>query len=86
MNILNLIEKHKDFPFLNANYNISDYVLINLYWLKYIQNYINQSEKLSLQAKKQIETYNFENIIQSIWVTLNFLLIFLNIALFWRKK
>lgn len=51
-----------------------------------VQNYINQSEKLSLQAKKQIETYNFENIIQSIWVTLNFLLIFLNIALFWRKK
>lgn len=51
-----------------------------------VQNYINQSEKLSLQAKKQIESYNFENIIQSIWVTLNFLLIFLNLALFWRKK
>lgn len=44
MDILNLIEKHKDFPFLNANYNISDYVLINLYWLKYIQNYINQNQ------------------------------------------
>lgn len=51
-----------------------------------IQNYINQSEKLSLQAKKQIEAYNFQNIVQSIWVTLNFLLIFINICLFWRKK
>ncbi len=51
-----------------------------------VQNYINQSEKLSAQAKKKVESYNFQNIVQSIWVTLNFLLIFINVSLFWRKK
>lgn len=51
-----------------------------------VQNYINQSEKLSEQAKKQVETYNFENIQLGIWVTLCILLIFLNLSLMLRKK
>lgn len=51
-----------------------------------VQNYIIQSEKLSEQAKKHIETYNFENMQMGIWVTLCFLLMFLNISLLVRKK
>lgn len=51
-----------------------------------VQNYIIQSEKLSEQAKKHVENYNFENIQLGIWVTLCFLLIFLNVALMVRKK
>lgn len=51
-----------------------------------VQNYINQSEKLSGQAKKYIEAYNFENIQLGIWVTLCFLLIFLNLSLLLRKN
>lgn len=50
------------------------------------QNYIIQSEKLSEQAKKHVETYNFENMQMGIWVTLCFLLMFLNISLLVRKK
>lgn len=51
-----------------------------------VQNYIIQSEKLSEQAKKYVETYNFENMQMGIWVTLCFLLMFLNISLLVRKK
>jgi len=51
-----------------------------------VQNYINQSEKLSKQAKKQIEDYKFENIQQGIWIALVFLLIFLNLVLMLRRK
>ncbi len=51
-----------------------------------VNNYINQSEKLSGKAKKQIDVYNFENIKFGIWVTLNLLLLFINIILFFRKK
>lgn len=51
-----------------------------------VQNYIIQSEKLSEQAKKHVENYNFENIQLGIWVTLCFLLIFLNVALMVRTK
>lgn len=51
-----------------------------------VQNYIIQSEKLSEQAKKHVETYNFENMQMGIWVTLCFLLMFLNISLLVRKK
>jgi hypothetical protein len=51
-----------------------------------VQNYIIQSEKLSEQAKKHVETYNFENMQTGIWVTLCFLLIFLNVSLMLKKK
>lgn len=51
-----------------------------------VQNYINQSEKLSAIAKKEIEEYNYENMFSGIWVTLNLLLIFLNLVLILRKK
>lgn len=51
-----------------------------------IQNYINQSVKLSDLAKKQVEAYNYENIKVGIWVTLDFLLLFLNLVLLVRKK
>ncbi|SEM12564.1 hypothetical protein SAMN05421856_101246 [Chryseobacterium taichungense] len=51
-----------------------------------IRNYINQSVKLSDLAKKQIEAYNYENIKVGIWVTLDFLLLFLNLMLLMRRK
>lgn len=50
------------------------------------RNYINQSVKLSDLAKKQIETYNYENTKVGIWITLDFLLLFLNIILLIRRK
>ncbi|WPO82032.1 hypothetical protein SD427_14840 [Chryseobacterium sp. JJR-5R] len=51
-----------------------------------IQNYINQSVKLSDLAKKQVEAYNYENIKVGIWIALDFLLLFLNLVLLVRKK
>ncbi len=51
-----------------------------------VQNYINQSVKLSGIAKKEIETYNQENTKLGVLITLNFLLLFLNLSLFLRKK
>lgn len=51
-----------------------------------VQNYIIQSSKLSDMAKKQIEAYNHENVKLGIWITLDFLLLFLNIMLFLRKR
>ena len=51
-----------------------------------IQNYINQSLKLSDEAKKQIEAYNHENTKLGIWVSLDFLLLFLNLVLLVRKN
>jgi len=51
-----------------------------------VQNYINQSVKLSETAKKQVEAYNYENIKLGIWVSLDFLLLFLNLVLLLRKK
>lgn len=51
-----------------------------------VQNYINQSVKLSEIAKKQIEEYNYQNTKNAIWVTLDFLLLFLNIVLLIRRK
>ena len=45
-----------------------------------VNNYIIQSEKLASQAKKQIEAYNFDNIQMGIWVTLDLLLIFINVV------
>ncbi len=51
-----------------------------------VQNYINQSVRLSETAKKQVEAYNYENIKLGIWVSLDFLLLFLNLVLLLRKK
>ncbi|GAB0156026.1 hypothetical protein CHRYSEOSP005_12880 [Chryseobacterium sp. Alg-005] len=51
-----------------------------------VQNYINQSAKLSDKAKKQVETYNNQNIKLGVWVTLDFLLLFLNVVLLLRRK
>lgn len=51
-----------------------------------VHNYINQSVKLSDIAKKRIEEYNFKNTKNAVWVTLDFLLLFLNIVLLTRKK
>lgn len=51
-----------------------------------IHNYINQSMKLSDTAKKQIEAYNHENVKYGIWVTLDLLLLFLNLVLLLRRK
>ena len=51
-----------------------------------VNNYINQSAKLSETAKKQIEAYNYENVKLGIWVTLDFLLLFLNLVLLLRIR
>jgi len=51
-----------------------------------VQNYINQSLKLSDEAKQQIDAYNHENIKLGIWISLDFLLLFLNLILLLRKK
>jgi hypothetical protein len=51
-----------------------------------VQNYINQSLKLSEAAKKQIDTYNYENTKLGIWVALDLLLLFLNLVLILRKN
>ncbi|WP_431610975.1 hypothetical protein [Chryseobacterium sp. 'Rf worker isolate 10'] len=51
-----------------------------------VQNYINQSMKLSEVAKKQVEAYNYENTKLGIWITLDFLLLFLNLVLLLRKN
>ncbi|WP_228444951.1 hypothetical protein [Chryseobacterium echinoideorum] len=51
-----------------------------------VQNYINQSEKLSAIAKKEVENHNYESMQLGIWVTLCFLLIFLNLGLLFKKE
>lgn len=51
-----------------------------------VQNYIIQSEKLSAIAKKEIEEDSHQNMLMGIWVTLCFLLLFLNFVLLIRKK
>ncbi|WP_312507943.1 hypothetical protein [Chryseobacterium culicis] len=51
-----------------------------------VQNYINQSMKLSEIAKKQVDAYNYENTKLGIWITLDFLLLFLNLVLLVRKN
>lgn len=50
-----------------------------------VQNYINQSISLSDKAKKEIEVFNYNNIKESIWMILDFILIFLNLALLLRR-
>ena len=49
-----------------------------------VQNYINQSAKLSATAKTLIDDQKFENIKTSVWITLDLLLLFLNLALLFR--
>ena len=51
-----------------------------------IQNYINQSQKLSDIAEKQIEVLKFENTKTAIWITLDLLLLFLNVVLLFKKS
>ncbi len=51
-----------------------------------VQNYINQSEKLSTIARKEVEAHNYENMQLGIWVTLCFLLIFLNLGLLMKRN
>lgn len=51
-----------------------------------VKNYINQSVKLSEIAKRQVEAYNYENVKLGIWVSLDFLLLFLNLVLLLRVK
>ncbi|WP_142717679.1 hypothetical protein [Chryseobacterium rhizoplanae] len=51
-----------------------------------VQNYINQSMKLSESAKKQVDAYNYENTKLGIWITLDFLLLFLNLVLLLKKN
>ena len=51
-----------------------------------VQNYINQSMKLSDAAKKQVDAYNYENTKLGIWIALDFLLLFLNLVLILRKN
>lgn len=43
MNTLKVIEGHEGFPFLNANYDLNDYVLINLFWIQYISKFLDLS-------------------------------------------
>ncbi|EJL74872.1 hypothetical protein [Chryseobacterium populi] len=51
-----------------------------------VRNYINQSVRLSDLAKKQVEAYNYENVKLGIWVTLDLLLLFLNLVLLLRVR
>ena len=51
-----------------------------------VQNYINQSEKLSEIAQKEIEEDNYQNRLMGIWVTLCFVLLFINVVLLFRKS
>jgi hypothetical protein len=51
-----------------------------------IQNYINQSVKLSEISKTLVADLKFENMKTAIWITLDLLLLFLNIALLVRKS
>lgn len=50
-----------------------------------IQNYVNQSLKLSDRAKKEINALHSHNISLSIWITLCLLLLFMNFVLLFKK-
>lgn len=50
-----------------------------------VRNYINQSQKLSENARIFIEELKAENMKTAIWITLDLLLLFLNFALLFRK-
>lgn len=51
-----------------------------------VQNYINQSQKLSEKAAGEVEQYQKSNNTVAIWITLSLLLIFLNSVLLLRKR
>lgn len=51
-----------------------------------VRNYIVQSAKLAEIAKTRIDDLKFENIKTAIWLTLGLLLLFLNLALLFRKE
>ncbi|NAW51320.1 hypothetical protein GNY06_07985 [Elizabethkingia argentiflava] len=51
-----------------------------------IRNYINQSHRLSDMGVKAVSAYVDDTVTDAIWVTLDLLLLFLNIALLLRKK
>lgn len=51
-----------------------------------VKNYINQSVKLSEISKTLIADLKFESMKTAIWITLDLLLLFLNIALLFRKS
>lgn len=50
-----------------------------------VKNYINQSAKLSEIAKNEISKMKLKNMRTSIWITLDFIFLFLNIILLLRK-
>ncbi|WP_234108920.1 MULTISPECIES: hypothetical protein [Chryseobacterium] len=51
-----------------------------------VRNYLNQSVKLSEIAKSQISEAQLEAGKTSVWITMDLLLIFLNLGLLFRKK
>ncbi|MEC5393864.1 hypothetical protein [Bergeyella sp. RCAD1439] len=51
-----------------------------------IHSFINQSVRLSETASRQVDRYRAEHMSLSVWVTLSFLLMFLNMMLFFMKK
>ena len=51
-----------------------------------IQTYLNQSEKLSAIAQTKIDELQIENSKNAIWITLDLLLLFLNIVLVFKKR
>jgi hypothetical protein len=51
-----------------------------------IRNYLNQSVKLSAKSNDVVEKLQLTNTVQSIWVTLCLILLFLNLVLLSRKN
>ncbi|WP_407483545.1 hypothetical protein [Elizabethkingia meningoseptica] len=51
-----------------------------------VRNYINQSQRLSDIGAKKVNAYVDNTVAEAVWVTLDFLLIFLNLVLLLRKK
>jgi len=51
-----------------------------------VKSYIVQSNKLAASARKEIESLKLENIRTAVWITLDLLLLFLNLALLFRWK
>ena len=50
-----------------------------------VKNYINQSSKLSAISKDQVIASGLSNVKTAVWITLDLLLFFLNLALLLRK-
>ena len=51
-----------------------------------VKNNLNQSDKLSKIAQTKIDELRFQNRQNAIWITLDLLLLFLNLVLIFRKK